>query len=243
MTSKDKFFSKDVTQQDFKFDKKVVDVFDDMVSRSVPYYDLSQYMAISLAEKFITDNSTVVDLGCSTATLLINLHKKTKKKNLTLLGFDNSQAMIDEAYKKLKKEKFKNNFEFKLGNLETDLNFNKASVVFMNYTLQFIRPLHRENLIRNIYKKIKSKGCLILMEKVLENNSMINRMYIDLYYEYKKTMGYSKVEISRKREALENVLIPYRTDENIKLLKESGFKSIDTFFKWFNFVGIIAIKL
>ena len=80
------------------------------------------------------------------------------------------------------------------------------------------------------------------MEKVLENDSIFNRLFIDLYYEYKKNMGYSKVEISRKREALENVLIPYRADENIKLLKNSGFKSVEIFFKWFNFTGIIAVK-
>ena len=242
MKNKDKFFSEDISQQDFKFDKDVVNVFDDMVSRSVPCYDLSQAMAISLAEKFITDNSTIVDLGCSTATLLIKLQKKTKKRNLTLIGFDNSQAMLDAAKKKLKKKTYKDKFEFKLVNLEDELDFNNSSVVFMNYTLQFIRPLYRENLLKNIFKKIKKNGCLILMEKVLENNSMFNRMYIDLYYEYKNTRGYSKGEISRKREALENVLIPYRTDENMKLLKDSGFKSVDTFFKWFNWVGIIAVK-
>ena len=80
------------------------------------------------------------------------------------------------------------------------------------------------------------------MEKVLENNSIFNRLFIDLYFEYKRNMGYSKGEISRKREALENVLIPYRTDENIRLLKKSGFKNVEIFFKWFNFVGIIAVK-
>ena len=221
---------------------KVVQVFDDMVSRSVPHYSLSQSMAINLANKFIEENSTVVDLGCSTGTLLINLQKKVKKKKIKLFGFDNSQAMIDAANKKIIKEKNKNFFNFELANLENELNFSKASVVFMNYTLQFIRPLNRENLVKKIFKKIDNKGCFILMEKVLENDSMFNRLFIDLYYEYKKDMGYSKVEISRKREALENVLIPYRADENIKLLKNSGFKSVEIFFKWFNFTGIIAVK-
>ena len=242
MKKKDKFFTKDIPQQDFKFDKKVVQVFDDMVARSVPHYSLSQSMAINLANKFIKEDSIVVDLGCSTGTLLINLQKKLKKKKIKLLGFDNSQAMIDAANKKIIKEKYKNLFNFEVAKIEDELNFSKASAVFMNYTLQFIRPLHRETLLKKIFNRIDNKGCFILMEKVLENDSIFNRFFIDLYYEYKKSMGYSKGEISRKREALENVLIPYRTDENIKLLKKSGFKSVEVFFKWFNFIGIIAVK-
>ena len=112
----------------------------------------------------------------------------------------------------------------------------------MAYTLQFVRPLDREKLIKKIFNSIKSNGCLILLEKILMDDSYLNRSYIDIYYDYKKVQGYSNIEIQKKREALENVLIPYKLKENIKMLNNSGFLKTETFFQWFNWVGIIAIK-
>ena len=112
----------------------------------------------------------------------------------------------------------------------------------MNYTLQFLRPLNRQKVIDKIYKGMKKNSAFIMLEKILGNNSLFNRVYIDLYFKYKASVGYSNSEIKNKREALENVLVPYRLDENIQLLKNAGFNSVDIFFKWFNWCGIIAIK-
>ena len=112
----------------------------------------------------------------------------------------------------------------------------------MNYTLQFIRPLNRQKVLDQIFSGMKNNSALIIIEKVLGNDSLFNRMYIDLYFRYKASVGYSDLEIKNKRESLENVLIPYRIDENIELLQRSGFKSVDIFFKWFNWSGIIAVK-
>ena len=126
--------------------------------------------------------------------------------------------------------------------IEQKININDASVVFMNYTLQFLRPLNRQKVLDQIFLGMKNNSALIIIEKVLGNDSLFNRMYIDLYFRYKASVGYSDIEIKNKRESLENVLIPYRIDENIELLKRSGFKSIDIFFKWFNWSGIIAVK-
>ena len=242
----DKFFSKKSMKiEDFKFTKKVASVFDNMVSRSVPFYNESQEYGIEIATRFIQNGSKIYDLGCSTGTNLINLDKKLnnlKIKKCKYFGVDNSQPMIDVFNKKINKNKNKNNFKLIAGNMK-DLDFEKnISVLFMSYTLQFVRPLDRENLIKKIYKSLKNNGCVILLEKILVNDSYLNRSYIDIYYDYKINQGYSNVEIQKKREALENVLIPYRQSENYQMLKKSGFKKIDSFFQWFNWMGFIAIK-
>ncbi len=109
-------------------------------------------------------------------------------------------------------------------------------------TLQFVRPLHRDRLIAEIFKGLNDNGCLILVEKVLGENSLFNRLFIKYYYDLKRRNGYSETEITQKREALENVLIPYQLQENRELLLRSGFRYVDVFFKWYNFCGIVAVK-
>jgi tRNA (cmo5U34)-methyltransferase len=123
-----------------------------------------------------------------------------------------------------------------------DFDLSNASVVTMNWTLQFVRPLYREKLIRKINKGLVKNGALILCEKVLVEDSMLNRLYIELYYNFKRRQGYSEMEIAQKREALENILIPYRADENTELLKKSGFRTVDSLFRWYNWASFIAIK-
>jgi len=114
--------------------------------------------------------------------------------------------------------------------------------VLICWTLQFVRPLKREKLINKIYQGLNENGVLIITEKVLTNNSLLNRYYIKLYYDYKQRNEYTNEEIENKREALENILIPYRIDENIEMFKRNGFETVDTFFQWYNFVGFICIK-
>jgi tRNA (cmo5U34)-methyltransferase len=109
-------------------------------------------------------------------------------------------------------------------------------------TLQFIRPLRRTRLITDIYNGLLPQGCLLVVEKVLGEDSLFNRLFIKYYYDLKRRNGYSETEIAQKREALENVLIPYKLFENRELLLETGFRSVDVFFKWYNFCGIVAVK-
>jgi len=115
-------------------------------------------------------------------------------------------------------------------------------VVMLVLTLQFIRPLYRERLIKSIWRGLGDNGCVIVVEKVLGENSTFNRLFIKHYYEMKMRNGYSELEISQKREALENVLVPYRLEENKELFRGAGFRHVDTFFKWYNFCGMIALK-
>ena len=246
MYKKDKLFNKkNMKIEDFKFTKSVANAFDDMVSRSVPFYEESQIAAINLAEKLIGKNRIILDLGCSTGTTLINLNKKLSKKakkNYKFIGIDNSTPMINIANSKIKKIANSKAFSFKVGDLKNFKVRGKIGICFMHYTLQFIRPLDRLEVLKNLNQQMAEGGGFILLEKVLSNESLFNRTFIDIFHEYKTNQGYSDTEIKKKREALENVLIPYRSDENITLLKESGFRKIDIFFKWFNWIGIIALK-
>jgi tRNA (cmo5U34)-methyltransferase len=115
-------------------------------------------------------------------------------------------------------------------------------MVLMILTLQFIRPLHRDKLIGTILNGMNENGALILVEKLIGEHSLFNRLFIKYYYDLKKRNGYSELEIAQKREALENVLVPYKLMENREMLLRAGFRYCDVFFKWYNFSGIIAVK-
>jgi tRNA (cmo5U34)-methyltransferase len=232
---------------DFNFGVETTAVFDDMVDRSVPFYAEIQRMVAELAADFAADGSTIYDLGCSTGTTLLHIDQRLPGDvKARLVGVDSSQAMLDKAREKLAAGGRGSADRRELTLLCEDLNrgveISDASVVIMNLTLQFIRPLYRQRLVRSISDGMREQGALILVEKVMGENSVFNRLFIQHYYEMKKRHGYTEMEIAQKREALENVLVPYRLKENEQLLREAGFEQIDVFFKWYNFCGIIAVK-
>jgi tRNA (cmo5U34)-methyltransferase len=132
--------------------------------------------------------------------------------------------------------------ELRLGDLDDGIEIENASVVLMVLTLMFVRPLNREKLMRRIHAGMNENSCLLVVEKVLGDGSLFNRLFIERYYAFKRRMGYSELEISQKREALENVLIPYRLQENRNLLLGAGFREVEVFFKWYNFAGFVAVK-
>ena len=234
---KDKVFTKPIKKQ-FEFDENVASVFDDMLSRSVPFYKENLNLQIDILKDFLETNDKIIDLGSSTGTFLIELAKKLNK-NLSLIGIDNSKAMIKRA--KNKASAFGVDIEFiETDFLDFDLNNSKAIVA--NYTVQFIRPLKREKLIKKIYNSLQKNGIFLMSEKLITENKKLNKTMIDIYYDYKKKMGYSEFEIAQKREALENVLIPYTMQENIEMLKNAGFKEVEVIFKWNNFASFIAFK-
>jgi tRNA (cmo5U34)-methyltransferase len=226
---------------DFVFDESVAAVFDDMVSRSVPQYGEIQRMLAELALAFVGEGSTVYDLGCSTGTTLSVLHNALRTK-ARLIGIDNSTEMLEQCRTKLVDLGAADAIELQHGDLDNGIEIRDASVVFLVLTLMFVRPLNRDKVIRRIHAGLRDNGCLLLVEKVLGNGSLFNRLFIERYYAYKRRMGYSELEISQKREALENVLIPYRLEENRELLLSAGFRQVDVFFKWYNFAGFVAVK-
>jgi len=238
---RDEVFNQSYSAADFRFDKKVASVFDDMVSRSVPYYLEMQRMTAELAADFAVDGTNVYDIGCSTGTSMIMLDRMLEAK-VKFIGLDNSQEMLAKAEEKFALEKFAHPYELGICDLNRGLHLENASLVTMLLTLQFVRPLYRERVVQQIFDGLNDNGCLILIEKLTSEDSLFNRLFIDHYYDFKKRNGYSETEIANKREALENVLIPYRMEENFELLREVGFKHVEVFFRWYNFCGIIAVK-
>ncbi len=234
--SRDNLFSNDPDFTEFNFGEATAAVFDDMLERSVPLYQELQRMTAEITREFAQAGTRVYDLGCSTGTTLRML-ADTLPEDIQLVAVDNSAAMLEKAKQNLSRE-----CEWLLADLDQGLRVENASVAILNLTLQFVRPLGREKLIKNIYDGLRKNGCLILVEKVLGNDSLFNSEFIKFYYDMKKRNGYSEMEIARKRETLENVLIPYRVDENIALLENAGFPHIDIFFKWYNFCGFLAVK-
>ncbi|SDE03231.1 tRNA (cmo5U34)-methyltransferase [Dyadobacter soli] len=238
----DQVFKDEITKvSDFKFGTTVVNVFDDMVSRSVPYYNEMQRMLAEIAADHVKEGTFVYDLGCSTGTTLIGLDQLIPS-DIRFIGIDESQEMLDKCDLKLKESGFVRPYDLVAGDLHQQLPIHNGSVVILCLTLQFVRPLYRERLLKNIYDGLNPGGVLLLVEKVLAESSIFNRDFIKYYYNYKRRNHYSELEISQKREALENVLIPYKLSENMLLLKEAGFADCEIFFKWYNFSGMIAHK-
>ena len=227
---------------DFRFDEKVAAVFDDMVARSVPLYQEVQRMVVDLAGTFARPGTKVVDLGCSTATTLCLLGQAIPDPTVRLIGVDSSEPMLEKAREKLARFGLADRVELVRRDLAGPLDLSGASVVLMNWTLQFVRPLHRDDLARRIHEGLVEKGCFLLSEKITASPSLLNRLYIDFYHRFKRRNGYSDPEIARKREALENVLVPYREEENVQLLRRAGFGVVDVFCRWYNFASFLAIK-
>lgn len=228
---------------DFNFGEETAKVFDDMLDRSVPFYSEMQRMVGEIAGSFVTNNSSVWDLGCSTCNTFMALEPFVRERQgLTFVGLDSSEDMLKRARKKIFQSGSASSYELRCVDLHEPVEINNASVVISALTLQFVRPLHRERLVNDVYRGLNDNGCLILIEKVLGEDSLFNRLFIDYYYAFKRRNGYSDLEIAQKREALENVLVPYRLNENMALLEKAGFSSREVFFKWYNFCGIVAIK-
>ena len=235
---KDRVFTKEIDKK-FEFDESVASVFDDMLSRSVPFYKQVQDLVIDLINLNAKDGNKLIDLGCSTAKFLLELNSKSKAK-LELIGIDNSKPMLEQAQKKC--------IAYGADNIKLDFAdikeypLNNFDFIIANYTLQFIRPIKRPKIVEKIYKGLNDGGLFIFSEKVVFEDKKLDKQIIELYYNYKKEQGYSEYEITKKREALENVLIPFTIKENIQMCKDAGFKEVHTIFQWGNFVTFVGVK-
>ncbi len=241
MENHDNLFAATQKIEDFRFGKSVVSVFDDMVTRSVPFYLEMQRMMTEIAADFAVPGTNIYDLGCSTGTTLANFNKLVPD-DVGFVGIDESEDMLAKCRNNFETLGMQRKFELKALDLNQGVVIENASVVVVCLTLQFIRPLYREKLLKEIYEQMNENSCFILIEKVLGEDSLFNRLFIKYYYDYKRRNNYNEMEIAQKREALENVLIPYKLMENRELLLNAGFKYVETFFKWYNFSGMVAVK-
>ncbi len=241
MSDSDQVFEGIQKPSDFKFGAVVAHVFDDMVNRSVPFYGEIQRMIAELAADYAQPGTDVFDLGCATGTTLIGMNSAVAD-DIRFIGIDDSPEMLEKCRKKLIEANLTRPYDLRVADLSQQVEISNASVVVLCLTLQFVRPIHREKLLKNIVDGIQSGGILILVEKILAEDSALNREFIKHYYNYKRRNQYSEMEISQKREALENILIPYKLSENIAMLRDVGFDHCEVFFKWYNFAGLIAYK-
>lgn len=239
--AKDTLYTDKSITEDFRFSAEVAEVFDDMLTRSVPNYHQVVEMIAGLFERHLESGDQVYDLGCSTGSTLVELARRLAPLGLRFTGVDNSPAMIKKAELKAELYSKKEQIDFLERDI-TDLQLENAGAIILNYTLQFVRPIQRADFLKKAYGFLRPGGMLIMSEKIISHDAVLNRSFIDLYHGFKRAQGYSELEISRKREALEHVLIPFSIAENLKLLRQAGFTSAETFFQWFNFVSLVAVK-
>ncbi len=247
----DKIYSHPLEQLvDFNFDEKVANVFPDMINRSVPGYASIVAMSGILAAEFYQENSNCYDLGCSLGASALSMAKAIKKsghclKAKHIIAIDNSQAMLDKASQLIANNEFDSVYNDEIDFQYADINqieLSHASVVVMNFTLQFIAPEKRLNLLEKIYQAMNQGAILILSEKIAYDHQAQDQLLIDMHHYFKKANGYSDLEISQKRQSLEKVLLPESLEQHKQRLTSIGFLQVEQWFQCFNFSSLIAIK-
>lgn len=226
---------------DFIFDEKVVDVFPDMINRSVPGYSTIINLIGTLSQHYAKANTRLYDLGCSLGAASLSMRHRVTEEGCEIISVDNAEAMIERLDKILQRDNSKTPVQTICADLQ-DVDINNASVVAMNFTLQFIPLDERKKIMAKIYAGLNQGGCLILSEKLAFTDVEENEMQVNLHHAFKKSNGYSDLEIAQKRSALENILIPETKEIHLQRLKETGFTQVYPWFQCFNFASFIAIK-
>lgn len=225
-----------VFKEEFSFDKNVSNVFSDMIKRSIPDYTMMRYLIYNIGKRFIKENETILDIGCSNGEGIKSfVNVFDDKVNYLLL--DNSDSMVKQA-----KQRYKSNRTIKIEkyNIINGIkNIKSVSVVLSILTLQFIDTKYRKQIIKDIYNVLNENGIFIFVEKIKCKN---DEMFIEEYYNIKRENGYTEEQIETKREALKNILIPLTEEENKRMLSNSGFKNVECFWRCLNFVGFVCIK-
>lgn len=223
----------------WKFNKAVTEIFDSHVRKSVPLYDNFHSTIGDLSEWFIEENTNVYDIGTSTGEGLINLISHHKNKEVNYIGIDRSTDMLEKAKNNLKDY----NVTLINGDITNlDIEIHNASFITSILTLQFIPQRKRKQVIKKAYDGLNKGGSLVIVEKVIGNNARFDEMFIELYHDFKVSNGLTEQEVFAKSRAIRGVMSPNTVQENIDMLTDVGFKDVDIFFKWCNFVGFIAIK-
>lgn len=234
----------------WEFDEKVTDCFEDMLSRSIPQYDLMRDSSANLVYDVIKnpkckkDTFNILDIGCSDGLMIEKLISKFNDEGYGYYtGVDISEPMLDKARHRLSDNINKGNVKIENCDLRTDFPYGHYDAITSILSIQFTPIEYRQHIIQEIYNNLSNvNGCFIMVEKVLGNTDNINKLFIKNYYDMKKQNGYTEEQIERKRLSLEGVLVPVTSDWNVDLLKQAGFRQVDVFWKWMNFVGYIAFK-
>lgn len=239
---KDAIFAEPLAHiQDFRFDDQVADVFPDMIQRSVPGYQTIIQTIGKLSSRFQQSDSNYYDLGCSLGAATLAMRRNITAQNSRIIAVDNSSAMAERCERHLQAFRSDIPVEVKLADIRQQ-PIEQAAIVVINFTLQFLPKEDRNALINRVYQGLKPGGLLILSEKFINHDTVTNDLLIDLHHDFKRANGYSELEISQKRSALENVMKPDTLPEHQQRLQQAGFTSQTLWFQCFNFCSMVAIK-
>ena len=225
----------------FSFDENVANVFDDMIHRSVPGYNAIVSMIGVLAERYIKPGTSCYDLGCSLGAVTFNIMENLKDRQCRIFAVDSSEAMINKMRERLQENNQQERVDLAQKDIR-DIDITNASMVVLNFVLQFLEPEQRSSLLQKIYEGMLPGSILVLSEKIAFEDPDESEFQINMHHDFKKLQGYSDLEISRKRAALEKVLIPDTCQTHLQRIKESGFSESYLWFQCFNFISIVAIK-
>jgi len=227
----------------WSFNASVVPIFDEHVRKNVPQYDEMHRLITDIAGWFLEDNTNVYDIGTSTGEVVRNLIERYPSKRCSYIATDTSPEMASRCAQRFLESKPHVPVIVKDEDVRsTSFKMEHASLVTCVLTLQFIPKRDRLTVLKKIYESLHKGGGLILVEKVIGENTRFNEMWVELYHELKLRNGMTEEEVFKKSQAIRGVLVPLTLQENVSLLKEAGFTEIDVFFKWTNFVGLIAMK-
>ncbi|HEU5013966.1 MAG TPA: methyltransferase [Roseiflexaceae bacterium] len=224
----------------WSFDDSVTQVFDDMLQRSIPQYDVMRRTVFELASAYVRENAVIIDLGCSRGAALAPFVERFGNLATQYIGVDVSEPMLQAA-----RERFAAQSDLvtiQACDLRTDYPPFAADVTLCVLTLQFTPIEYRQRILRTIWKHTRPGGCLILVEKILGATADLNALMVERYYTMKAQYGYTQEQIERKRLSLEGILVPVTATWNEELLRHAGFTEIDCFWRWMNFAGWIAIR-
>jgi len=237
----DKLFADNQQVVDFAFDDAVADVFPDMIRRSVPGYETIIAQLGVFANQYAKQGTRIYDLGCSLGAATLSMHRQTRTLDIKHIGIDNSEAMIKRCKARLERLMPEAKLQLICEDIE-NTQIENASIVVVNFTLQFLTPDSRLDLLKNIYAGLIPGGILILSEKLEFEDKKENQHFIDWHHGFKRANGYSDMEISQKRAAIENVLIPDSLNQHFNRLKQAGFDESYQWFQSFNFASLVALK-
>ncbi len=226
---------------DFTFDESVAEVFPDMIQRSVPGYSNIITAIGMLAERFVTADSNVYDLGCSRGAATLSARRNIRQSGVRIIGVDNSQPMVERCRQHINAYHSEVPVEILCDDIR-HIDIQNASMVILNFTLQFLPPQDRTVLLEKIYRGLNPNGVLVLSEKFRFDDEKVNDLLIDLHHQFKRANGYSELEVSQKRTALENVMRTDSIDTHKVRLKSVGFSQVELWFQCFNFGSMIAVK-
>lgn len=224
------------------FDEGVTEVFDDMLNRSIPQYEVMRTAVDDVASAFVQPGTHLVDLGCSRGEAMARMVDRHAGNRVQFVGVEVSEPMVEAARSRFSEHIGSGDVQILQMDLREEYPVVRASATLVVLALQFTPIEHRQRILRRAWEHTVPGGALVLVEKVLGADADLDELLVDLYYELKRRNGYSDESINRKRLALEGVLVPVTAKWNEELLRMAGFRSVDCFWRWMNFAAWVAVK-